>query len=310
MYVYLLVESGRQSVKIGKSNNPVRRSNELAQRFDLDYSRQVFMGSERDAYALERTLHFLFRDHNLDRDKCDGYSEWFSAECYEDVKNWITSHQHLLKGSGLQPLGQANEGAPQPEIKRRYSPGFRTAWKIYEKHKEIDARMKEATDRWCKSFDKERSLKKWEEETRRRWNLLEEERQKLIAERDRLAQLIKAEELYHEYCDAVEKIGKLLTPSPLAFATRIEKVRHGRNKRAAENFRRRLITGSTVYWGAGDKEENHPLYRTLPADDLIARQAQPFSSARLRLKQMIENFHHSGARDAEQLDNLDALLGY
>jgi len=59
MYVYLLVESGRQSVKIGKSNNPVRRSNELAQRFDLDYSRQVFMGSERDAYALERTLHFF-----------------------------------------------------------------------------------------------------------------------------------------------------------------------------------------------------------------------------------------------------------
>jgi len=171
--------------------------------------------------------------------------------------------------------------------------------------------MKEATDRWCKTFDKERSLKKWEAETRRRWNLLEEERQKLIAERDRLAQLIKAEELYYEYCNAVEKIGRRLTPSPLAFASRIEKVRHDRSKRAAENLRRRFITGTTVYWGAGDKEENHPLYRALPANELIARQTQPLSGARVRLKEMVKRAASSSSNELNNnLDPLAELLGY
>lgn len=94
-YLYLLVAADQSSFKIGVSINPTQRMSDLPGDFDRQRSVQ-FKCDAQEVYKVEKTLHFLFRKHRTEKSFGDGYTEWFSIDCFNDVKNFIQNNQALL----------------------------------------------------------------------------------------------------------------------------------------------------------------------------------------------------------------------
>lgn len=83
-YVYLLVDKDHHRFKIGVSVDPVRRARTLKQNFNLYMSVQTGF-NRTEAYSVERLLHDLYADLNIDErvlGMVDGKTEWFCFDAY------------------------------------------------------------------------------------------------------------------------------------------------------------------------------------------------------------------------------------
>lgn len=107
-YLYLLVAKDSLSFKIGVSKTPETRMRTVAGDFDYAQSWQVLC-DEGTAFRIEKTLHFLFREHQLSLTRADGYTEWFAMNCFPDVLQFLHDHQANL---GWLSMAQAN---PTPD---------------------------------------------------------------------------------------------------------------------------------------------------------------------------------------------------
>lgn len=85
-YVYLLPLQGEDWLKLGLSDDPLRRAREFSHRFydafDFDQAMLVQFDSRREAAATELTLRRAFAAHNAPmplslRAEAGGHTEWF-----------------------------------------------------------------------------------------------------------------------------------------------------------------------------------------------------------------------------------------
>jgi len=104
-YLYLLVDSEGVGFKIGVSNNPSQRIATLPERIDTAKSVQIKCG-EKNSYRVEKVLHLLFRNHSLKKERGDGYTEWFSMDCFEAVQDFIRGQRDLLAWTHFEPIPQ------------------------------------------------------------------------------------------------------------------------------------------------------------------------------------------------------------
>lgn len=85
--LYLLVSADGMMFKIGMSSNVPSRVAQLKSFWSFDLERSMVFSSETvPMKTVEKTLHFLFSEHNVtDLEWCDGYTEWFSIHCFDEV---------------------------------------------------------------------------------------------------------------------------------------------------------------------------------------------------------------------------------
>lgn len=112
-YLYVLADADSPAFKIGVSVDTNGRIAALPQRIDRSRSYQVRF-PRADVYRAERTLHFLFREHHIERERCDGYTEWFHMRAYRLVRAFIDSNQPLLGWQVVEPVG--NPSAPPAPV--------------------------------------------------------------------------------------------------------------------------------------------------------------------------------------------------
>jgi hypothetical protein len=108
-YLYLLVDGAGDGFKIGVSTDPSQRMASLPERIDVTKSFQIKCG-EKNSYRVEKTLHLLFRNHHLKKERGDGYTEWFSMDCFEAVQDFIRSQRDLLGWTHFEPI-------PKPTVR-------------------------------------------------------------------------------------------------------------------------------------------------------------------------------------------------
>jgi hypothetical protein len=89
-FLYFLVDGDKTKhrFKIGVSLNPCLRGKALAQNLDLTNSYEMGYRTAKEAFRGERYLHNHFSKYRIDPGEigaCDGKTEWFRLECYEDV---------------------------------------------------------------------------------------------------------------------------------------------------------------------------------------------------------------------------------
>lgn len=86
-YLYLLVEKNNM-FKIGKANDIENRYLQLSKEYEFDLINSYkIVVDKKDVFKIEKHLHFLFSEFqilNLDKKK-DGYTEFFSMNCFNSV---------------------------------------------------------------------------------------------------------------------------------------------------------------------------------------------------------------------------------
>ena len=95
-YVYFCVAEDRSGFKIGVSSNPIKRTFQLAESIDLANSIQ-FSCQRSDAFRIEKSIHFLFDQYRLTKDKVDGYTEWFSFSAFDEIRKFVIHNQEKFK---------------------------------------------------------------------------------------------------------------------------------------------------------------------------------------------------------------------
>jgi hypothetical protein len=95
-FVYLAPASDRSRFKVGLSASPTRRLLSLIDDIDLTQVWVIECESFRHARGLERTLHFMFRQHAVVPHVASGCTEWFSTVCWDSVLSFIEGHQSHL----------------------------------------------------------------------------------------------------------------------------------------------------------------------------------------------------------------------
>lgn len=91
-YVYVLVYPSRGALKIGKANNTSERIKNL-KLGEVDYNKSYHLSVSKDCvFLLERALHRMFSNYNLNLRGFDGATELFDITCYDSV----TSHVSLI----------------------------------------------------------------------------------------------------------------------------------------------------------------------------------------------------------------------
>lgn len=127
-YVYLLWHKTEPRFKIGKADNLRTRIQQLGiSQFDLARTKLLELDDCSQAVNLERVLHRMFQRHRLMPGQAapvscpelrskrhDGDTEWFSAECWGRLHNFVEQNEDLLECSWVtaeevcehvQPLG-------------------------------------------------------------------------------------------------------------------------------------------------------------------------------------------------------------
>ena len=104
--LYLLVNADTPSFKIGVAANTLRRAQGLPEKiaYERSYSIKLISGN---AYKIERTIHYLFREHKVEKPRGDGFTEWFSIDALDAVVVFIETNKALLGVSGVEPLDLA-----------------------------------------------------------------------------------------------------------------------------------------------------------------------------------------------------------
>jgi hypothetical protein len=95
-YVYFGVAEDRSGFKVGVSLNPFKRTSNFPEKIDLANSFQ-FSCQRSDAFRTEKSIHFLFEKYRLDKDKHDGYTEWFYFSAFDEVFKFVIHNQDKFK---------------------------------------------------------------------------------------------------------------------------------------------------------------------------------------------------------------------
>lgn len=123
-YVYLIRHAMEPRFKIGKSKHPIKRSSAFRESLDYDNSLQIRVGGR--ALGLEKGLHALFDNFRLPPvSDCDGATEWFRLECWDQCLLFLKQHQDLI-GAVPEPIPMPTPkefvvltGEERTEYKRR-----------------------------------------------------------------------------------------------------------------------------------------------------------------------------------------------
>ena len=86
-YVYFGVAEDRSGFKVGVSLNPFKRTSNFPEKIDLANSFQ-FSCQRSDAFRAEKSIHFLFDKYRLNKDKSDGYTEWFDFSAFDEIQKF------------------------------------------------------------------------------------------------------------------------------------------------------------------------------------------------------------------------------
>jgi hypothetical protein len=92
---YLFCHANGQSFKIGKSNRPFARLNELPEDIDLERS-MVLTVAKDDVFRAEKGLQAVFRYWRLDKAAAEGYTEWFDISQMQRVIRYIHENKDLI----------------------------------------------------------------------------------------------------------------------------------------------------------------------------------------------------------------------
>jgi hypothetical protein len=101
--IYLLHEKNQPRFKIGIAKDILCRGLDLPEAIDFESSFYVIC-SGLSAGKIEGMLHSIFSQYNVKKPRADGYTEWFSMECFEQVKQFLISNQQHLNISEPQKL--------------------------------------------------------------------------------------------------------------------------------------------------------------------------------------------------------------
>lgn len=126
-FVYLAPARAEPRFKIGIAMDPHQRFAGLS---DIDATKAwvAECDSTRQARGLERTLHFLFREHQLALPtRQDGHTEWFDTACWDDVFAFLREQQDRLGFGSLmelprKPSAPVAGGLPKSARRRGYVP--------------------------------------------------------------------------------------------------------------------------------------------------------------------------------------------
>ena len=102
-YVYLLVSEDHSSFKVGVSLNPLKRVSQLPENIDVERSFQ-FSCQRSDAFRAEKSIHFLFDKYRLNKDKSDGYTEWFDFSAFDEIQKFVIRNQDKFKWIAYGPV--------------------------------------------------------------------------------------------------------------------------------------------------------------------------------------------------------------
>lgn len=100
-YTYLMPHRTLPCFKIGKSDDPLLRASRIGRGvFNIRRAKVVSMRDAKDARALEKSLHLLFRQFSYSSSELpnSGASEWFDIKCLDGVLRFIENN---FVGSGV-----------------------------------------------------------------------------------------------------------------------------------------------------------------------------------------------------------------
>ena len=106
-YVYLLVSEDHSSFKVGVSLNPLKRVLQLPENIDVERSFQ-FSCQRSHAFRAEKSIHFLFDKYRLNKDKSDGYTEWFDFSAFDEIQKFVIRNQDKFKWIAYGPIIQSD----------------------------------------------------------------------------------------------------------------------------------------------------------------------------------------------------------
>jgi hypothetical protein len=109
-YVYFSVSEDRSGFKIGVSQNPLRRNTQFSEKIDLLNSIK-FSCQKSDAFRIEKSIHFLFDKNRLQKDKGDGYTEWFDFSAFDEISNFVINNKDKFKWITCEPITKEFEAA-------------------------------------------------------------------------------------------------------------------------------------------------------------------------------------------------------
>lgn len=100
-YLYFLVATNGQEFKIGASLNPERRLAQLPESIDIVRSYKFTCGEPKRA---EKVLHLLFKNSQIVKSRGDGFTEWFSMDCFDLANKLIADIKELLGLGAQEPI--------------------------------------------------------------------------------------------------------------------------------------------------------------------------------------------------------------
>lgn len=97
-FVYCLMEVQHRAFKIGSSYDSTQRAKTIGEEFDFSSSFQVKTRDRREAYSIERVLHFMFRNyrHPDIAVAADGRTEWFDIAAFDKVRLFLLEQKDSL----------------------------------------------------------------------------------------------------------------------------------------------------------------------------------------------------------------------
>jgi len=104
--LYLLVSADTPSFKIGVAANTLRRAQGLPEKIAYERSYSIKLSSG-NAYKAEKTMHYLFREHKVEKPRGDGFTEWFSIDAFDAVVAFIEANKALLGVARIEPIDLA-----------------------------------------------------------------------------------------------------------------------------------------------------------------------------------------------------------
>lgn len=104
-HVYILKHSSLPFIKIGKADHVLQRVASIGKdHFNISESFSLKLTSIKEAYQLERVLHFIFKGYRVSpkegKDKIgniSGVTEWFKIECLEKLTEFLRVIQDEIK---------------------------------------------------------------------------------------------------------------------------------------------------------------------------------------------------------------------
>ena len=83
-YIYVLISADRGSLKIGKSDNPIKRATILSKYYEFNFFESFYIRCDESNFEIETMLHKIFKKHHIHFDY-DGGNEFFKYDVLDDI---------------------------------------------------------------------------------------------------------------------------------------------------------------------------------------------------------------------------------